>query len=42
MRNYEIMYILKASADETALNEFSRLVKIKQAVLRFLVTVDQQ
>ena len=34
--------VLKVSADETALNEFSRLVKIKQAVLRFLVTVDQQ
>ena len=34
--------VLKVSADETALNKFSRLVKIKQAVLRFLVTVDQQ
>ena len=34
--------VLKVSADETALNEFSRLVKIKQAVLRHLVTVDQQ
>ena len=33
--------VLKVSADETALNEFSRLVKIKQAVLRLLVTVDQ-
>ena len=34
--------VLKVSADETALNEFSRLVKIKQAVLRHLVTVDQE
>ena len=34
--------VLKVSADETALNEFNRLVKINPAVLRFLVTVDQQ
>ena len=34
--------VLKVSADETALNEFSRLVKINPAVLRHLVTVDQE
>ena len=34
--------VLKVSADETALNEFSRLVKINPAVLRHLVTVEQK
>ena len=34
--------VLKVSADETTLYQFNRKVKIKQAVLRFLVTVDQQ
>ena len=34
--------VLKVSADETALNEFNRKVKIRPAVLRHLVTVDQE
>ena len=34
--------VLKVSADETALYQFNRKVKINPAVLRFLVTVDQQ
>ena len=34
--------VLKVSADETALYQFNRKVKINPAVLRHLVTVDQQ
>ena len=34
--------VLKVSADETALYQFNRKVEINPAVLRFLVTVDQQ
>ena len=34
--------VLKVSADEAALNEFNRLVKIRPAVLRHLITVDQE
>ena len=34
--------VLKVSADETALSEFNRKVKIRPAVLRHLVTVDQE
>ena len=34
--------VLKVSADETALYQFNRKVKIKPAVLRHLVTVDQE
>ena len=34
--------VLKVSADENALNEFNRLVKIRPAVLRHLITVEQE
>ena len=34
--------VLKVEADEAALNEFNRLVKIKPAVLRHLITVEQK
>ena len=34
--------VLKVSADETALYQFNRKVKINPAVLRHLVTVDQE
>ena len=34
--------VLKVSADEAALNEFNRLFKIRPAVLRHLITVDQE
>jgi small subunit ribosomal protein S6 len=34
--------VLKADADETALFQFNRKVKINPAVLRHLVVVDQQ
>ena len=34
--------VLKVSADENALYQFNRKVKINQAVLRHLVTVDQE
>ena len=34
--------VLKVSADETALYQFNRKVKINSAVLRHLVTVDQE
>ena len=34
--------VLKVEADETALYQFNRKVKINPAVLRHLVTVDQQ
>lgn len=34
--------VLKVSANDQALNEFNRLVKINANVLRHLVTVDQE
>ena len=34
--------VLKVSADETALYQFNRKVKINPAVLRHLVTIDQE
>lgn len=33
--------VLKVTADEKALNEFGRLVRINQNVLRHLVTIDK-
>lgn len=33
--------VIKITADEKAINEFNRLVKINSNVLRFLITIDQ-
>ena len=41
-QNNGFYVVLKVSADETALYQFNRKVKINPAVLRHLVTVDQE